>query len=56
MAKNKKEENPQAISNVEESLSRTEHFLEQNYKPLLTVLVIIIVSGRAGLAGQDVHE
>jgi tetratricopeptide (TPR) repeat protein len=43
MAKNKKEENPQAISNVEESLSRTEHFLEQNYKPLLTVLVIIIV-------------
>jgi tetratricopeptide (TPR) repeat protein len=43
MAKNKKEENPQAISNVEETLSRTEHFLEENYKPLLTALVIIIV-------------
>jgi tetratricopeptide (TPR) repeat protein len=43
MAKNKKEENPQAISNVEETLSRTEHFLEENYKPLLTVLGVIIV-------------
>jgi tetratricopeptide (TPR) repeat protein len=43
MAKNKKDENPQAISNVEETLSRTEHFLEENYKPLLTALVVIIV-------------
>ena len=36
MAKNKKDENPQTISNVEETLTKTEQFLEENYKTLLT--------------------
>ncbi|MDO9339986.1 MAG: tetratricopeptide repeat protein [Bacteroidales bacterium] len=42
MAKNKKDENPQSISNVEQTLTRTEHFLEENYKTLLTGLGVII--------------
>jgi tetratricopeptide (TPR) repeat protein len=42
MAKNKKDENPQTISNVEQTLTRTEHFLEENYKPLLIALAVII--------------
>lgn len=42
MAKNKKDENPQTISNVEQTLSRTEHFLEENYKSLLIGLAVII--------------
>jgi tetratricopeptide (TPR) repeat protein len=42
MAKKKKDENPQTISNVEETLSRTEHYLEQNYKPLLIALGVIV--------------
>lgn len=42
MAKTKKDENPQTISNVEETLSRTEHFLEQNYKTLLIALGVIV--------------
>ncbi|MGE5420255.1 MAG: tetratricopeptide repeat protein [Chloroflexota bacterium] len=42
MAKKQKDENPQTISNVEETLTRTEHFLEQNYKTLLTVLGVIV--------------
>jgi tetratricopeptide (TPR) repeat protein len=43
MAKNKKEENPQTISSVEETLTRTEHFLEENYKTLLIALGVIVV-------------
>jgi tetratricopeptide (TPR) repeat protein len=43
MAKNKKDDNPQTISNVEETLSRTEHFLEENYKSLLIALGVIVV-------------
>jgi tetratricopeptide (TPR) repeat protein len=42
MAKNKKDENPQTISNVEQTLTRTEHYLEENYKTLLIVLGVII--------------
>ncbi|HEX2969193.1 MAG TPA: tetratricopeptide repeat protein [Bacteroidales bacterium] len=42
MAKKKKDENPQTISNVEETLSKTEHFLEENYKPLLISLGVIV--------------
>jgi tetratricopeptide (TPR) repeat protein len=42
MAKNKKEENPQTLSNVEETLTRTEHFLEENYKSLLIVFGVIV--------------
>jgi tetratricopeptide (TPR) repeat protein len=42
MAKNKKDENPQTITNVEETLTRTEHYLEENYKVLLTGLAVIV--------------
>ena len=42
MAKNKKDVNPQTISSVEQSLTRTEQFLEENYKPLLIGLAVIV--------------
>ena len=42
MAKNKKDENPQTISNVEQTLTRTEQFLEENYKTLLIGLGVIV--------------
>ena len=43
MAKNKKDVNPQTISNVEQTLTRTEHYLEENYKTLLIGIAVIIV-------------
>jgi tetratricopeptide (TPR) repeat protein len=43
MAKKIKEENPQGLKNVEETLTRTERYLEQNYKLLLTVLGSVVV-------------
>jgi tetratricopeptide (TPR) repeat protein len=43
MAKNKKEGNPQGIKNVEETLTRTEQLLEENYKPLLISLAVLVV-------------
>ena len=43
MAKSKKDDNPQGMKNVEETLSKTEQFLEQNYKPLLIGLVVVVV-------------
>ena len=43
MAKSNKDANPQAISNVEQTLSRTEQFLESNYKRLLTGLGIVVI-------------
>ncbi len=52
MVKNKKEENPQAIANVEQTLSNTEHFLEENYKPILIVLGVIIVLIGLGWLGK----
>ena len=42
MAKNKKDVSPQTISNVEQSLTKTEQFLEENYKALLIVLGVIV--------------
>jgi tetratricopeptide (TPR) repeat protein len=42
MAKKKKDENPQTISNVEQTLTKTEHYLEENYKTLLIGLGIIV--------------
>jgi tetratricopeptide (TPR) repeat protein len=42
MAK-KKGENPQGLKNVEETLTKTEQFLEENYKLLLYVLGGIVV-------------
>jgi tetratricopeptide (TPR) repeat protein len=43
MAKKKKDVNPQTISSVEETLTRTEQFLEENYKTLLIVLGVLVV-------------
>ena len=43
MAKKVKEEKPESISNVEETLTRTEQFLEENYKALLIFLGAIAV-------------
>jgi len=47
MAKKIKQESPQSLKNVEETLSKTEQFLENNYKPLLIVLGIVV--GLVGL-------
>ncbi len=43
MAKKKKDANPQTFSSVEETLTKTEQFLEENYKSLLIVLGVIVV-------------
>lgn len=43
MAKNNKDANPQTMSNVEQTLTRTEQYLEENYKRLLTGLGIVVV-------------
>ena len=45
MAKNKKDVNPQTISNVEQTLTRTEQFLEENYDNTLGLAVIICIVG-----------
>ena len=46
MAKKKATAAPQALENVEQTLTRTEKYLEENYKTLLIGLAVI-----AGLAG-----
>ncbi len=43
MAKKTKEGNPQGLKNVEQTLTKTEQFLEQNYKSLLIGLGVIVV-------------
>jgi tetratricopeptide (TPR) repeat protein len=43
MAKNITDTNPKSLKNVEETLSKTEQFLEQNYRSLIYVLAGIIV-------------
>jgi len=43
MAKSKKKENPKGFENVEVTLTRTEQFLEDNYRPLLYTLAVIVV-------------
>ena len=43
MAKKNKEENPQGFKNVEETLTRTEQYLEENYKQLLIIFGVIVV-------------
>jgi tetratricopeptide (TPR) repeat protein len=43
MAKNKKDENPTTIASVEETLTKTEHYLEENYKTLLIGLGVIVL-------------
>ncbi len=42
MAKKKKDEKPQGLQNVEQTLTKTEQFLEENYKTLLTGLGIVV--------------
>jgi tetratricopeptide (TPR) repeat protein len=43
MAKKSKEENPQGLKNVEQTLTKTEQYLEENYKTLLIGLGVIVV-------------
>jgi len=43
MAKNTTDTNPKSIKNVEQTLTKTEQFLEQNYRSLIYVLAGIIV-------------
>lgn len=43
MAKKKKGDSSQGLKNVEETLTKTEQFLEQNYKLLIYVLSVIVV-------------
>jgi tetratricopeptide (TPR) repeat protein len=43
MAKKNKEENDQGLKNVEETLTKTEQYLEENYKSLLITLGVIVV-------------
>jgi tetratricopeptide (TPR) repeat protein len=43
MAKKNIEENPQGLKNVEETLTKTEQYLEENYKSLLIILGVLIV-------------
>ena len=43
MAKTKKDENPTTISSVEQTLTKTEHYLEENYKTLLIALGVIVL-------------
>jgi tetratricopeptide (TPR) repeat protein len=57
MAKNKKEVDPATISNVEQTLTRTEHFLEENYKILLTILgVLVVLVGLAWLGKMYLNK
>lgn len=51
MVKDKKEE-PKGIKNVEQTLTNTEQFLEENYKPILIGLGIIIVLIGIGWLGK----
>jgi tetratricopeptide (TPR) repeat protein len=43
MAKSKKDQDQQGLKNVEETLTKTEQFLEENYKPLLIGLAVVVV-------------
>jgi tetratricopeptide (TPR) repeat protein len=43
MAKKNKDENPQGLKNVEQTLTTTERYLEENYKFLLTVLGAVVL-------------
>ena len=52
MAKNEKDVNPPTISSVEETLSRTEHYLEENYKTLLIGLGVIVLLVGLGWLGK----
>ncbi|MCA1756410.1 MAG: soluble NSF attachment family protein [Bacteroidales bacterium] len=50
MAKSKKKESPKGIENVEQTLTRTEQFLEDNYRSMLYILgVVVVIVGVAWL-------
>jgi tetratricopeptide (TPR) repeat protein len=51
MTKDKKEE-PKGLANVEQTLTSTEQFLEENYKPILISLGIIVVIIGLGWLGK----
>lgn len=51
MTKDKKEE-PKGLANVEQTLTSTEQFLEENYKPILIGLGVIIVIIGLGWLGK----
>jgi tetratricopeptide (TPR) repeat protein len=52
MAKNKKDANPTTISSFEETLTRTEQYLEENYKTLLIGLAVIVLLVGLGWLGK----
>lgn len=52
MANKSKEENPQGIKSVEETLTKTEQFLEDNYKVLLIALGVLVVIAGLGWLGK----
>jgi tetratricopeptide (TPR) repeat protein len=43
MAKKIRTENPQGLKNVEETLTKTEQYLEENYKTLLIILGVVVL-------------
>lgn len=43
MAKKTKEQNPQGLKNVEQTLTKTEQFLEENYKSLIIIVGVLVV-------------
>lgn len=52
MAKNKKDASPSTISSVEETLTRTEQYLEENYKTLIIGLSVIVILVGLGWLGK----
>ena len=51
MAKDRKED-PKGIKNVEQTLTNTEQFLEENYKPILIGLGVIVIIIGLGWLGK----
>ncbi|HDZ41990.1 MAG TPA: tetratricopeptide repeat protein [Bacteroidetes bacterium] len=57
MAKGKKKESPKAIEGVEETLTRTEQFLESNWKPITYGLaVIVLIVGIVWLVNRRIDK
>ncbi|MCK7533766.1 MAG: hypothetical protein MZV63_23430 [Marinilabiliales bacterium] len=52
----KKKETGKAIENVEQTLTKTEQFLEQNYKPLSVRTYRYCCPGGSLLAAEDVYR
>jgi tetratricopeptide (TPR) repeat protein len=57
MTKSKKKESPRGIENVEQTLTRTEQFLEDNYRSILYILgVVVVIAGIAWLGKVRVNN